>query len=93
MLERKDGTTTNNDTDIATILYDYFCTVFTSKDSESLPQFVSRSFSKTFDKLNVTPEQVHFQLSRPNTNKSAVTVPDNCHRYILFKVCDGLLYP
>jgi len=49
MLERKDGTTTNNDTEIATILNDYICTVFTREDSES---FVSRSFSKTFDKLS-----------------------------------------
>jgi len=29
MLERKDGTTINNDTEIATMLNDYFCTVFT----------------------------------------------------------------
>jgi len=59
-----------------------FCTVFTREDSESLPQFVSRSFSKTFDKLTVTSEQVHFQLSRLNTNKSAG--PDNCHPYMFY---------
>jgi len=60
MLERKDGITTNNDTEIATILNDYFCTVFTREDSESLLRFVSRSFSTTFDKFTVTPEHVQY---------------------------------
>ena len=34
MLEREDGTTTDNDTEIATMLNDYFCTVLTIEDSE-----------------------------------------------------------
>jgi len=40
---------------------------------------------------SVTPEQVHFQLSRFNANKS--TGPDNCHPYDLFNFCDGLVIP
>ena len=86
MMEKDDGTIT---TEIATILCNYFCIVFTRENLEFIPPFDSRSFPIIFDKLTVTPEQVYDQLSRLKISKS--TGPDNCHCHVLFSVCNGLV--
>ena len=91
MLETGDGTTTKNDNEVATILSDYFCTVFTMENPESMPPINFRSSLTVFDKLIVTPEEVYSQLCRLKTKKSAS--PDNCHPYVLFGVCSGLVLP
>ena len=69
MLETGDGTTTKNDNEVATILSDYCCMVFTMENSESMPPINFRSSLTVFDKLIVTPEEVYSQLYRLKTKK------------------------
>ena len=72
MLETGNGTTTKNDNEVATILSDYFCTVFTTENPESVYPINFRLFLTVFDKLIVTPEEVYSQLCRLKTKSQLV---------------------
>ena len=44
MLEREDGTVIENDADIAKSLNDYFCSVFTRENLDSIPSLPTQKF-------------------------------------------------
>ena len=66
MLEREDGTVTENDVDIAKSLKfnDYFCSVFTRENLDNIPSLPPRIFGISLSDIQVTFEEVSQQLLR-----------------------------
>ena len=62
MLEREDGTVIENDAHIAKSLNDYFCSVFTRENLDSVPSSPPRNFGISLTDIQITPGEVSQQL-------------------------------
>ena len=91
MLEREDGTVIENDVDIAKLLNDYFCSVFTRKHLDNIPSLSPRIFGISLSDVQITFEEVSQQLLRLQSHKSAG--PDQCHPCVLYNIQESLVAP
>ena len=91
MLQQRDGSFTDNDNDVANLLNDYFCSVFTSEDLSTIPTLPPRNFKSTLSDIQLTPDDVLLQLQRLQPHKSAG--PDQCHPCVLYNVRHSIITP
>ena len=56
MLQQRDGRFTDNDSDVANLLNDYFCSVFTIGDLNTIPTLPVRNFNSTLSDIQITPD-------------------------------------
>ena len=84
ILQRDDGTITENDNDIAKLLNDYFCSVFTRENLENIPVLPPKNFDSPLTNIQITSDEVSQQLSRLQSHNSAG--PDWCHPCVLYNV-------
>ena len=91
MLQQRDGSFTDNDSDVANVLNAYFCSVFTREDLNTIPTLPVRNYNSTLSDIQITPDDVLLQLQRLQPHKSVG--PDHCHPYILYNVCHSIITP
>ena len=90
-LEREDGTVIEKDADIAEALNDYFCSVFTRKNLDSIPSLPHRTSGISLIDIQITSQEVLQQLLRLKPHKSAG--PDQCHPCVLYNIWESLVAP
>ena len=86
----KDGKYTENDQEKATVLNDFFSSVFVSEDDLSPPSFKA-NFSKPLNNVQISTKDMHDKLKSLNINKSPG--PDEIHPKILYEAAEQLAYP
>ena len=86
----KDGKFTENDQEKASVLNDFFSSVFISEDDSSSPSFKA-NFSKPLNNLQISTKDMHDKLKSLNINKSPG--PDEIHPKILYEAAEQLAYP
>ena len=72
-------------------LTSYFCSVFTSEDSLSLPSFSIPSTICPIDAINISVRAVHLKLTNINVSKSPG--PDGWAPIVLKEVADSICLP
>ena len=90
-LEREDGTVIEKDADIAEALNDYFCSVFTRENLDSIPSLPPRISGISLTDIQMTSQEVLQQLLRLKPHKSAG--PDQCHPCVLYNIRESLVAP
>ena len=91
MLEKCDGSLTTDDAEAATILNDYFCSVYTRENMSDFPSFTLQHLDSHLSSITVTYDEVFYQLSKLQSNKSEG--PDQCHPFILKSISEGIVIP
>ena len=86
----KDGKYTESDNEKASVLNDFFSSVFVSEDDSSFPSFTAQ-YSKPLDNIKITINDMHNKLKSLNVNKSPG--PDGIHPKILYEASEQLAYP
>lgn len=89
-LERKDGSTTENDIQKVKVLSDYFKSVYTNEDTSLLPNFDKKTVN-TLSNVNISEVGITKALINLNVNKSPG--PDGVHPKILKECAEQLSYP
>ena len=90
-LQDKDGKLTNDDSEKAELLNDYFTSVFTRENLENIPNLSSRINNPPPVEVNFTPEIVEKKLNKLKTTKSAG--PDGFHPRILSELAKTVKTP
>ena len=90
-LQRSDGSFTKCDREMVNILNDYFGTVFTVENTESIPSLGDRCSDHRLATVTITIEDVWNQLVTLNPGKSSD--PDGCHPHVLREVKEGVVTP
>ena len=75
----------------ATILNEFFTSVFTEKNTSEMPLFNSRCEGVSIDNFEITAEMVEKYLKRLNASKSQG--PDNFHPKLLLETLDEIKEP
>ena len=76
-----DGVLHTENTKKASLLNDYFKSVFTIEDTQNIPEFVDRNRNCSIDTVDISEEQVEKLLSKLNVKKTQGT--DNLHPKLL----------
>ena len=90
-MERSDGSFTKCDHKMVNILNDYFGTVFTVENTESIPSLGDRCSDHRLATVTITIEDVWNKLVTLNPGKSSG--PDGCHPHVLREVKEGVVTP
>ena len=86
----QNGNFTENDSDKASLLNDFFSSVFVSEDKSSCPDFTAQ-FTNSINNVEISIKNMHDKLKSLNVNKSPG--PDGIHPKILFEAAEQLAYP
>ena len=70
-LLKPDGGVAKESKEKADTLNNYFSSVFTVEDTNSMPDFSERNFNSTIETLEIKPEDVEKKLNKLNTSKAA----------------------
>lgn len=89
-LETPDGNCTNESSEKAEILNNYFASVFESEGSETLPDFEDRNFEPLTD-IEITQSKVSKAIDKLKPSKSQG--PDNIHPKLIKECKESLLEP
>ena len=76
-----DGTLIEKDSKVASLLNDYFCSVYTKENLSFIPTPSPRLHDDLLSDITVVHEEVFHQLCKLHPHKSCG--PDQCHPYIL----------
>ena len=90
-LLKSDGSLTADDCDTANTLNNFFGSVFSQENPESIPSFGAWSSGSTLTSVSVTVDDVWKQLCSLKPHKSSG--PDNCHPRVLLELKEGLVQP
>ena len=85
-----DGLLTDNDSEKAELLNNFFSSVFTSEDSSDSQEFI-KDINVQICNLSVSPDQMEKALNNLNISKSPG--PDKLHPRILKELSGELAYP
>jgi len=66
-LEKPDGELTENDTDKAEVLNNFFASVFTKENLESMPDLPEREFNQPVNSMEITTEEVEKLMTKSKT--------------------------
>ena len=70
MLEQYDGVLTANDMEAATVLNDYFCSIYTRESLSDIPTLSPLNFAGSLSSIKVTYDKESYQLSKLQSFKS-----------------------
>lgn len=70
-LVKPDGTVAQESKEKADTLNNYFSSVFTVEDTDTMPDFSERHFNSTIETLEIKQEEVEKKLNKLNTSKAA----------------------
>ena len=90
-LEMPDGSYTNEDSEKAEILNNYFASVFADEGSEVLPNFEERNFSETLSNFEINTVMISKAIDKLKASKSQG--PDNIHPKFIKECKKSLLKP
>ena len=91
-LENKDGYATRSDKDKSEVLNDFFCSVFTRKNTKNeIPKFKCRNVSQALDGFSVSLDVVIKKLEKLNAAKAPG--PDSVSPSILKQCSKELVMP
>ena len=85
-----DGKTTENDEQAANVLLDFFSSVFTVEDNNTMPNFPKRD-ATDLNLIQINEEQMYSALKQLNVSKSPG--PDEIHPLVLNELASELAYP
>ena len=84
-LKKEDGSFTSNDHETASILNQYFASVFENESLDNLPQFGDRNYSQPLLDVEITTEKVVKAINVLKLSKSQG--PDMIHPRLLEETC------
>ena len=90
-LTEKDGFTASNNREKAVVLNDFFSSVFTREDMQSMPELPKEAFRTKLADLTITPKQVEKRLAALKPNKA--TGPDGFPPRMLKELAGPLSKP
>ena len=90
-INKPDGSTTIDDIEIASVLNNFFGSVFTNKDLSNMPSVDAKHIGEPLLSVDVSDKDVWCQLCRLSPSKSGG--PDGCNPQVFVEVKDGLLRP
>ena len=90
-LNKPDGNLTETDEEKATILNDFFSSVFTIEDTNNIPNLDSHCGNETLKNINISQELIENKLRQLNPNKAMG--PDKIPTIVLKELASELSYP
>ena len=87
MLYKSDGTLTEKDSEVASLLNNYFCSIYTKENLSIIPIPNNRLHDTLLSNITVTHAEVCHQLCKLHPHKSCV--PDQCHAYVLHAILEA----
>ena len=90
-LEMPVGSCTNEDSEKAEILNNYFASVFADEGSEVLPNFEERNFGETLSNFEINTVKISKAIDKLKASKSQG--PDNIHPKFIKECKESLLKP